>query len=297
MLARAVASGLRVEPLPTEIERFPDGETHVQLLEPVRRREVYLIQSTAPPVNEHLLELLALLDACRRAGAGPVTAIVPYFGYARSDKRHGRREPVAASMVAVCLQALGVNQVVTLDLHAPQIEGFFQVPVDNLTAVPTLCEAVKPQLPPQCVVVAPDAGAVKLASEYARRLGAPVAVLHKQRESGVETRVTHLVGDVRDRPCLIVDDMISTGGTLREAMDALLGAGAREEIVVAATHAVFSGDVRGTMSHPALRRVYVTDTIHCSITDWPELRVVSVAPLLSAAIERFTRVGSISDLF
>ena len=188
------------------------------------------MQPTSPPVNEHLVELLALVDACRRASAAQITAIVPYFGYARSDKRHGRREPITASMVALLLQAVGVEHVVTIDLHAPQIEGFFHIPVDSLTAVPMLADALLGRLPDGIVIAAPDANAVRLASRYAHRLKTSVIVLHKQRESGTETKVTHPVGDVRDRPCLIVDDMISTGGTIAEAIEALLESGARPRV-------------------------------------------------------------------
>lgn len=296
-LAQAVAQQLGRPLGEVAVERFPDGETHVQLLEPVRRKEVFLLHSTGPAVNEHLVELLGWVDACRRAAAGPLTVIMPYFGYARSDKRHGRREPIAASMVATCLQALGVAHVVTVDLHTPQIEGFFQVPVDNLTAVPVLCEALRGRCPEGAVVVAPDEGAIKLATRYARHLGAAVAVVHKERESGTETRVTHVVGEVRGRACVIVDDMISTGGTIRHCVEALLESGARPDVYIAATHGLFTADARGKLDHPAIREVLVTDSVEPWPSDWPELRVVSLAPLLAGVIRRFLGDGSISDLF
>ncbi|HLF83486.1 MAG TPA: ribose-phosphate pyrophosphokinase, partial [Blastocatellia bacterium] len=279
------------------VERFPDGETWVGLDEPVRGRDVFIVQSTSPPVNESLVELLAFSDACRRAAAGRITAIMPYFGYARQDKRHGRREPITASMVALLLQAVGINHVVTVDLHTPQIEGFFQIPVDSLTAVPTLSKALSTRLPEGVVVVSPDAGRVKMATEYAQRLSASVAVLHKRRESGTATKVTHLVGDVRDRPCLIIDDMISTGGTIAESIEALLKAGARPEITVAATHGVFVEGCRDKLSHKAVREVLVTDTIAVAAQGWEQLKVVSVAPLLASAIRRFAADGSIRDLY
>ncbi|HEY3230150.1 MAG TPA: ribose-phosphate pyrophosphokinase, partial [Roseiflexaceae bacterium] len=224
-LAAAIARELGVRLGRCNVERFPDSELSVQLLEPVRRKEVFIIQPTSPPVNDHLIELLAFADACRRAAAERITAIVPYFGYARADKRHGRREPITASMVAHLLQAVAVDHVLTVDLHAPQIEGFFHAAVDSLTAVPTLCAALRDQLPPEIVVVAPDSGRVRMATQYAQRLGAPLVVLHKRRESSTETTVTHLVGDVRGRACLIVDDMIATGGTMAESVAALLAAG------------------------------------------------------------------------
>ncbi|MGE0130514.1 MAG: ribose-phosphate diphosphokinase [Blastocatellales bacterium] len=278
------------------VERFPDGELSVRLDEPVRGREVFIIQPTSPPVNDHLIELLAFADACRRASAAHITAVTPYFGYARADKRVGRREPITASMVADLMQAVGINHVVTIDLHAPQIEGFFHIPVDSLTAAPVMVEALRPRLPEEIVVVSPDAGRVRTATEYARLLGAPVAVLHKERASGVETRVTRLVGDVRDRSCLIVDDMISTGGTIVESIEALRSAGARPEIIVAATHGLLLAGAREKLMRGEAREVLVTDTVAASGPGWPRLRVVSIAPLIAATLRRFLADGSLSEL-
>ena len=296
-LAAAVAAELGVRPGARDVERFPDGETSVRLDEPVRGRDVIVVQPTAPPVNDHLVELLAFADACRRSAAARLTAVVPYFGYARSDKRHGRRQPIAASLVARLMQAAGIDHVVTVDLHADQIEGFFHVPVDSLTAVPTLCRALRDRLPPDVVVVSPDAGRVKMAADYARRLGAPVAILHKRRTSGTETSVTHVVGEVAGRPCLIIDDMISTGGTIARAVEALLSAGARPEIVVAATHGLFVGEARRNLGHEVVRAVVVADTVADPGLAWPALQRVSVAPLLAEAIRRLRADGSLGDLF
>jgi ribose-phosphate pyrophosphokinase len=278
------------------VQRFPDGEIWVGLDEPVRGRDVFLVQSTSPPVNESLVELLAFADACRRAGARRVTAVVPYFGYARQDKRQGRREPITASMVALLLQAVGIDQVVTVDLHTPQIEGFFQIPVDSLTAVPTLANALAGSLPDDVVVVSPDAGRVKMATQYAQRLGGPVAVLHKRRETGTKTKVTHLVGDVRGRPCLIIDDMISTGGTIAESIEALLAAGARPEITVAATHAVFVEGSRDKLDHTAVRKVIVSNTISVAGQGWEKLEIVSLAPVIASTFRRFAAEGSVGEL-
>jgi ribose-phosphate pyrophosphokinase len=296
-LAAAIAAELGVQPGACAVERFPDGETAVRLDEPVRGREVFLVQPTAPPVNDHLVELLAFADACRRSAAGRITAVVPYFGYARSDKRHGRREPITASLVARLMEAAGVDHVLTLDLHADQIEGFFQIPVDSLTAVPTLCRALGERLLPDAVVVSPDTGRVKMATDYAHRLGTSVVVLHKRRTSGTETSVTHVVGDVAGRACLIIDDMISTGGTIARAVEALLAAGARPEITVAATHGLFVGDARTTLAHDAIREVVVTDTVAVADRSWPRSRNISVAPLLAAAIRRLRADGSLGDLY
>jgi ribose-phosphate pyrophosphokinase len=286
MLAAAIARALNVQVGACAIERFPDGEVAVQLLEPVRRKEVFLVQPTSPPVNDNLIELLALADACRRAAAARITSVVPYFGYARADKRHSRREPITGRVVADLLEAVGIAHVVTLDLHTPQIEGFFHAPVDSLTAVPTLCRALRDRLPTDFVVVSPDAGRVQLATHYAQCLGAPVIVLHKRRDSGVETEVTHVVGDVSNRACLIVDDMISTGGTVAESITALLQAGARPEIIVAATHGLLVLNARKKLDHPGVREVFITDTVCTTEKDWPKLRVISIAPLIASALER-----------
>lgn len=296
-LAKAIAQELDVPLGASVTEQFPDGELVVRLLESVRQKAVFIVQSTSPPVNDRLVELMAFADACRRAAAERITAIVPYFGYARADKRHGRREPITASMVAEVLEAVGIDLVVTLDLHAPQIEGFFHIPVDSLTAVPNLCEALRDCLPRDVVVVSPDTGRVEMATQYAQRLGSSVIVLHKQRKSGTETEVTRIVGDVRDRACLIVDDMISTGGTLARSIEALLSAGACPDITIAATHGLFVAGARAKLSHESVRAIFVTDTVATQEMDWPQLRVVSIAPLIATAIQRFKANESIGDLF
>jgi ribose-phosphate pyrophosphokinase len=290
-LATSVAVEMGARLGACSVERFPDGELSVRLDEPVRGREVFIIQPTSPPVNDHLIELLAFVDACRRASAGRITTVMPYFGYSRADKRGGRREPITASMVADLMQAVGVKHVVTIDLHASQIEGFFHIPVDSLTAAPVIAEELRQGLPAETVVVSPDAGRVQMVTEYAQLLGAPVAVLHKERASGVETRVTRVVGDVRDRPCLIIDDMISTGGTIAESAEALLEAGARPEITVAATHGLMLHGAREKLSRPEIREILVTDTVAPPAPDWPRLRVISIAPLIASALRRFMNNG------
>ena len=296
-LAAAVASALGVTLGARVVERFPDGETFVRLEEAVRGHHVFLLQPTGPPVNDNLVELLSFVDACRRSAAANVIAVVPYFGYARQDKRHGHREPVTASMVSLLLEKVGTNHVMTLDLHAAQIEGFFHIPVDSLTAVAALCDAVRPVLPKDLIVVSPDEGRVKMAGQYAQRLNSSVAVLHKRRETATKTRVTHVVGDVRGKACLIIDDMISTGGTIAEAVDALLGAGARPEIVVAATHGPLLESAREKLSHESIEAVFVTDTIAPVVHDWPKLQVVTVAPLIAAGIKRILSDESLGPLF
>jgi ribose-phosphate pyrophosphokinase len=294
-LAQAVARELGVELAGSRVEHFPDGELSVRLLESVRRKEVYVIQPTAPPVNDMLMELLAFSDGCRRSAAARVTAVVPYFGYARADRRNRRRQPITASMVAGLMQSAGVGHVLTVDLHAPQIEGFFQIPVDTLNAVGPICDALAGSLPRDLTVVSPDAGRVKEAGEFAQRLGAPLAIIMKRRESGTRTEVTHLVGDVDGRACLIVDDMISTGGTLVSSIHALREAGARE-FHVAATHGLLLGDACERLEAAGVTRVMVTDTVQVPEREWPALRVVSLAPLLAEAIRRMVRHESVSEI-
>src|SRR5215207_3997187 len=235
-LAAKVADAAGVALSDALVERFPDGEVNIEIRASVRDKDVFIIQSTAPPVNDHLMELLATVDACRRASAARIFAVIPYFGYARSDKRHGRREPISARLVADLLQTAGTDHVITIDLHASQIEGFFRIPVDSLTAVSILCDSLKRRLPADTVVVSPDAGRLKMATDYAQNLNTSVVLLHKTRETGADTHVTHLVGNVRGRSCLVVDDMISTGGTMVETVERLVEMGARPGIVVAATH-------------------------------------------------------------
>jgi ribose-phosphate pyrophosphokinase len=295
-LAACVARHLGVSLGACMVKRFPDGETLVRLDINVRGREVFIIQPTQPPVNDHLVELMAFADGCRRASARSITAVVPYFGYARSDKRDGQRVPIMATMVAELMQAVGIEHVVTVDMHTPQLEGFFHIPVDSLTAVPVLADAVRARLAKGTVVVSPDSGRVRMATQFAHQLRTSVVVLHKRRESGNETIVTHLVGDVRGRACLIIDDMISTGGTIAESIDALIRAGARPEFTIAATHGLLLDGATETLNHESVREVIITDTVAAKDNAWPKLRVVSVAPLIAGAIRRFLTDGSLGDL-
>lgn len=291
-LAQTVAAELG-EPLgAATVERFPDGELSVRIEEPVRGRDVFVVQATAPPVNDHLVELLAFADACRRAAAARITAVVPYFGYARADRRMGRREPVMAGLAATLIETAGVHHVVTIDAHSPQLEGFFRVPVDDLTAVPALADALRARIPEDAVAVAPDLGAVERTTRFAARFRLPVAILHKRRVSGAEVEVAHVFGDVRGRPCVVVDDMISTGGTIAEGVRALLGAGARPEFIVVATHGLLTGRARERLATPAIRELVLTDTVAIDRDAWPAARIASVAPLLAATIRRLAAGGS-----
>lgn len=283
VLAARVAHALDVPLGRSRVERFPDGELVVRLDEPVRGRQAFVIQSTSPPVNDHLVELLAFADACRRASAARIVAVIPYFGYGRSDRRNRRNEPILGSLVAELLQCAGCDHVVLVDVHTPQTEGFFHTAVDTLSAVSLLAQAAAVHLPAKAVVVSPDAGRVKMATRYAELLNRPLAILHKRRTSGTETRATHLVGNVRDRVCLLIDDMISTGGTLVESARALRHAGAGD-VLVAATHALMVGDACARLASEGITRVLHTDTVvprrDCDVPR----DCVSVAPVLAEAL-------------
>jgi ribose-phosphate pyrophosphokinase len=296
-LAAAIAGELNVPLGRCNVERFPDGEIEVRLEESVRDREIFIVQPTSPPVNDHLIELVAFVDACRRGAAARVVAVVPYYGYARSDRRKGRRAPVMARAVAEMLETAGVQQLVTLDLHSPQVEGFFRVPVENLTAIPLLADALRDRISPETVVVSPDVGAVDRATAFGRRLGLPVAVLAKRRISGREVEVRQLIGEVRDRPCLLVDDMISTGGTIAKGVEVLREAGARPEFVVVATHGLFTEDSWEKLTGAGVEEIVVADTIAVREGDGSKVRRVSIAPLLAAAIRRLAAGESLRDLF
>lgn len=281
-------------------EIFPDGEVLARLDESVRGFEVVVLQPTSPPVNDHLMELLAIVDACRRAAATRIVAVVPYFGYARSDRRDGRRTPIMGRLVADLMERAGIDHVITIDVHTPALEGFFRVPVDNLTAVPLLADALRPRVPPNAVIVAPDAGATRLANRYAMLGGWPVAVCQKQRVSGTEVSVKRIIGDVSGRPCVIIDDMISTGGTVTECLRALREAGASASTIVAATHAVLVPGAMGKLSAAGVEELMVTDSIPLAPgTESPALRttVVSVAPLIAIAIRRLLAGGSLRELY
>lgn len=295
-LAQAVAESLGVRLGNSLVHRFADSEQHVQIRESVRGRDVYLIQPTSSPVDEHLVEMLFLADACRRAGAARLTAVVPYFGYARHDRRASGREPVAARLVADLLSTAGLNRVVAVDLHSAALEGFFAIPIEHLSAVPLLSEAVRPWISERSVVVAPDLGAAKLADRYARILGLPAAVVHKTRLSGAEVSVHAITGDVRGRSPLVVDDMISTGGTIEAAVNALLGAGCSPDFVVVATHGLFVGRAMDRLTALPVRRFIVTNSVAGAAALPIPLDLVRLDALLAEAIRLLHEDGSLAAL-
>jgi len=296
-LAEVIAEKLGLQLGSRVLRCFPDGELHVEIQESVRGHDVYLIQPTSPPVDTHLLELLLLADACRRAGAAHLTAVMPYFGYARQDRRASGREPVAARLIADLLQSSGLHRVMAVDLHTPALEGFFPIPLEHLSAVSLLAEAVRPRVPPNAMIVAPDLGAVKLAERYARLLHLPLAIVHKTRLSGEEVRVQNVVGDVRGRVPIVVDDMISTGGTIQAAIQALLAAGCgSEDLTVVASHGLFVGPAEERLHTVPIHRLLVTDSVARPAREPFALQVVSLGSLLAEAITRLHNNQSLSDL-
>src|SRR5215217_2172225 len=262
------------------INRFPDGELHVEIQETVRGHDVYLIQPTSPPVERHLLELLMLADAAHRAGAARLTAVIPYLGYARQDRRASGREAVGARLVAELLAAGGLLQrIVAMDVHSPAIEGFFGIPLEHLSTVPLLVESVRNHVTENSVIVAPDLGAAKLAERYARPLGLPVAIVHKTRLSGSEVSVRRLTGGVQNKTPIIVDDMISTGGTVEAAVSTLLSEGCEPDITVVASHGLFVGPAAERLSIAPVRRLIVTDSVATPEKLALPLEVAGLAPL------------------
>ena len=292
-LASSIAATLGVRTLGRTLQRFPDGELHVALEESVRGDDVYLVQPTSPPVDEHLMELLLLGDACRRAGAARVTAVLPYFGYARQDRRASGREPVAARVVAGLVESVGFARVVAVDLHSPEIEGFFQVPLEHLSAAHLLAAAV--HVAEDTVIVAPDLGAVKLAERYQTCLRAPVVVLHKTRLSGSAVSVRSVIGDVANRTPLVVDDMITTGATIEAAVTRLLDAGCNPAVSVVATHALFVGRAAERLEALPIRKLIGTNSVEPAESP-AHLQVVNLAPLLADAIARLHRGQSLETL-
>jgi len=297
-LAKQIAAYLELPLGRCRTPRFSDGEVFAEIQENVRGVDVYVIQPTCAPVNEHLMELLVMADALKRASAGSITAVLPYYGYARQDRKAAPRTPITAKLVADLLSASGINRVVAIDLHAAQIQGFFDVPFDHLFAMPVFLEHLRPRFTEPPVYVSPDAGGVERTRAYAKRLGADLAIIDKRRERAGVSEVMHIIGDVRDRDCVILDDMIDTAGTLTNAAKALSDKGAKK-VLAAATHAVLSGPAVERIAASCLDEVIVTDTIPLSAAAVAtgKFRVLSVARLLGEAIKRIHHSDSVSSLF
>ncbi|MGH3484088.1 MAG: ribose-phosphate diphosphokinase [Nocardioidaceae bacterium] len=294
--ARRICDGLGVELSPVDIVRFSNDCLQVQLRANCRQRDVYIVQPLVPPTQEHLMELLLMLDAARGASAAQVTAVIPFFAYARSDKKDASRISIGGRLVADLLVAAGADRVLTMNLHAPQVHGFFSVPVDHLTAIGELAEHFRGQDLTDTVVVSPDLGAAKSATHFARMLGLPVAAGSKRRLSDDRVVIDAIVGDVAGKRVIILDDEIATGGSIIELLDRLADHGCGDA-AIACTHGLFTGKAVPRLSgHPRVTEVVTTDTVPAP-ADWPDLRVRSVAGLFAEAIRRIHAGESVSSLF
>lgn len=297
-LARGIAAYLGCEPGRLLSQRFSDGELYVKFEESVRGKDVYVVQPTCPPVDQHLVELLVLLDALKRASAERITAVIPYYGYARQEKKDRPREPITAKLIADLLRTAGAGRVITMDLHAEAIQGFFDVPVDHLTALPLLTRHIRDLGLQDVVVVSPDEGRVKKARQVTNRLGAPLAVGYKYHPAPDVAEVTHIAGNVEGRVPVIIEDMIATGGSVTECVEMLLQHGARPEVYVACTHGLFTGNAKVNLERPEIRKILCTNTVPVPTERCPEnVTRLDVAPLFGEAIRRLREHESISSLF
>jgi ribose-phosphate pyrophosphokinase len=297
-LTQAIAAYLDVEIGKCDVGTFSDGEVSVEVKENVRGMDCFVVQSTCAPQNTHLMELLIMIDALRRSSAGRVTAVMPYYGYARQDRKVKPRMPISAKLVADMIGVAGTDRVLCIDLHAGQIQGFFNIPVDNVFATPILLNAIKDRMSNDLTIISPDAGGVERARAYAKRLDAELAIIDKRRERANVSQVMNVIGDVEGRTCVIVDDIVDTAGTLTEAARALQKEGAKA-IYAALTHPVLSGPAIKRIEESPLREVVVTDTIPVrpEARECSKLHVVSTASLLGEAIRRINNEESVSSLF
>lgn len=295
-LSEAICQELDIEVGRAIVGQWKNGETRIKLEENVRGSDVFIIQPTCDPVNHHLMELLLMIDAVRRASAARITAVVPYYGYAKQEKKTSGREPISAKLVANMITVAGADRVLAVDLHSPAIEGFFDLPVDHLRATPLLARAFRQDCQDEIVVVSPDAGGVQRAEDFRRRARGSLAIISKQHPGADATEMVEMVGDVDGKTAVIVDDMISTGGTLVEGARLLQERGAAR-ILVCATHGIFAGDAIDMIERSAIDEVMVTDTIPLPDHGKGRVRVVSVAPLLAEAIMRTHKGLSVSALF
>lgn len=300
-LAKEICKYLDIPLGQADVSRFPDGEIKVKIEENVRGEDVFIIQSTCPPANEYLMELLIMIDAIRRASAGRITAVIPYYGYARQERKTKPREPITAKLVANLLVSAGANRVLTMDLHAGQIQGFFDIPVDQLEGVTILSNYIKEKNLDKVVVISPDVGGTARAREFSGRLAKPIAIIDKYRSAFDEVEIMHIVGEVKDKTAIIVDDLIDTAASIIRGTQALLNAGAKE-VYVCATHPVFAGPAKERIEkslHDGLfKEVVVTNTIPIDNNkSIPGIKILSVAEIFAEAINRIHNNLSVSTLF
>jgi ribose-phosphate pyrophosphokinase len=298
-LAEAIAACLRTPLAKAVVRRFADMEIFVEILENVRGTDVFVIQSTSYPANDHLMELLIIIDALRRSSARRITAVVPYFGYARQDRKPGPRTPISAKLVANMITGAGADRVLTLDLHAGQIQGFFDIPTDNLYAAPVIVRDIRERFDlSHVMVVSPDVGGVVRARGLAKRINAPLSIIDKRRERAGESEVMNVIGAVSGRTCILVDDIVDSGGTLVNAADALLDHGARE-VYAYITHGVLSGGAVARITASRIKELVITDSIQASeaVRVAENIRGLSIATLIGDAIARIASEESVSSLF
>jgi ribose-phosphate pyrophosphokinase len=297
-LARKICEFLKMPLGGAKVTTFSDGEIQIEIEDNVRTKDVFIIQSTCSPVNNNLVELLLMLDAMKRASASRITAVIPYYGYARQDKKVAPRVPISAKLVADLITTAGANRIITLDLHAGQIQGFFNIPVDNLFAAPVILKYIRTHFTNEMVIVSPDAGGVERARAFAKRLHASLAIVDKRRTAPNEAKAMAVIGDVRDKTAIILDDMVDTGGTMTEAVGVLLKNGATEVYAFCA-HPVLSGPAIDRIQASELKRLVVTDTIPLSpeAAACDKIEVLSIAELVGEAIIRSNRGDSVTSLF
>jgi ribose-phosphate pyrophosphokinase len=297
-LAERVAAHLGIPLGKAEVGTFSDGECCVEIQENVRGMDCFVLQSTSAPANTHLMELLIMVDALRRSSARRITAVIPYYGYGRQDRKVQARAPITAKLVADLITASGTDRVLCLELHAGQIQGFFNLPVDNLFATPVLLAAIRERIGTDVTVISPDAGGVERARAYAKRLDTSLAIIDKRREKANVSQVMNIIGEVEDRVCIMVDDMADTAGTLTEASRALVEAGARG-VFALATHPVLSGPAIKRIEESPIEEMIVTDSIalRADARECKKLKVVSISGLLAEAIRRINNEESVSSLF
>jgi ribose-phosphate pyrophosphokinase len=297
-LAAAIADYLELPLVTRTIKRFSDGEIFVQGGENFRGSDVFVLQPTCPPVNDNLMELLIIIDSLKRASAERITAVVPYYGYARQEKKDAPREPITARLVADLMEVAGAHRVITLDLHAGAIQGFFNIPIDHLTALGMFCDHFRASDLSNSIVVAPDTGRAKAAEKMAGILELPMAVIHKHRPAQQEVEITHLAGDLRGLRPIIFEDIVSTGKTLVSGIDAMLAAGAQPDIRIAVTHALLTDDAIARFDRPEISELLITDSVPLpEAKRRPYIKILSVAPLLGEAIRRIHEGQSVSALF
>jgi ribose-phosphate pyrophosphokinase len=298
-LAKEIAGCLGLALTKASVRRFADMEVFVEIQENVRGSDVFILQSTSYPANDHLMELLIITDALRRASARRITAVIPYFGYARQDRKVGSRSPISAKLVSNLITHAGADRVLTLDLHAGQIQGFFDIPTDNLYASPVMVRDIRERFDlSQLMVVSPDVGGVVRARGLAKRITAPLAIIDKRRERAGESEVMNVIGDVAGFTCILIDDIVDSGGTLVNAADALLAEGAKD-VYAYITHGVLSGGAVARITGSKLKELVITDSIQATeaVRNAPNIRVLSIAPLIAEAIGRTASEESVSSLF